>query len=538
MLDARRAAPILRTPSRAALVRDHASSRHPIAIARWATRRRAAGAAEAGFTLIELIVVVAILPIVVGGISVALLSVFGLQSQTTNRIQDSNDELTASANFNRDVQSAQELTTQATPGCGAATQTQVLGLEWGSNSSAPGGYQTVVSYVSASVVNQQAATTTYSMLRQVCTSGSSTTPTSTSIVARDIGNTPTLATGTPCPTSPSASTLCITGAATQQGGALPNISGNFSTWTTAQNVTGITFTIVATGSSYTYSLVGLPGQSTSQGFASSLQSASGPGCNFATAGSGTYATHLCFADFTGFNASDLAYQYGTGCDLMKRPIAGTPYTLQFCLAVNSSSVAPAAIPTYYNPGTNDSEAFLGNNGFYTGIAGNPALYTTTSGPVTAWFTQIQVLDSAGNPATGWTLVTGDAESTDGGEWNVYTSNLDWSILPNNGPSDLWGNACYDTNDTNSYGGVMQYTGNGNAAATSALIAADRAPLSINSTTYATGVSSIFCEASGSLNKTGTLMLQAQEPPSSSAAQTLTVTMNGAGLQAMFLGVLL
>jgi len=68
-----------------------------------------------------------------------------------------------------------------------------------------------------------------------------------------------------------------------------------------------------------------------------------------------------------------------------------------------------------------------------------------------------VLDAAGDAATSWTLVTGDAESTDSGEWMVFQSNLDWSVLPNNGLSDLWGNACYDTN----YGGTsgaLQYSG--------------------------------------------------------------------------------
>ena len=93
-----------------------------------------------------------------------------------------------------------------------------------------------------------------------------------------------------------------------------------------------------------------------------------------------------------------------------------------------------------------SEAYLGNNGFYTGIPGNPALYQTGGGITTAYFTNIQVLDAAGQPATGWTLVTGDAESTDSGEWMVFQSSLNWSILPNSGSiSNLWGNACYDTN---------------------------------------------------------------------------------------------
>ena len=44
-----------------------------------------------GFTLIEMVIVVAILPIVVGAITVALLSVFGLQGGVQSRIGDSND---------------------------------------------------------------------------------------------------------------------------------------------------------------------------------------------------------------------------------------------------------------------------------------------------------------------------------------------------------------------------------------------------------------------------------------------------------------
>ena len=47
-----------------------------------------------------------ILPIVVGGIAAALLSVFGLQDQTQNRIGASDDAQVGSANFNKDVQSA------------------------------------------------------------------------------------------------------------------------------------------------------------------------------------------------------------------------------------------------------------------------------------------------------------------------------------------------------------------------------------------------------------------------------------------------
>src|ERR1700683_4623911 len=102
---------------------------HPVTAARRATRRRVAAEDETGFTLIELLIVVVILPIVIGGIAAALLSVFGLQDQTQNRIGASDDAQVGSANFNKDVQSAVELTSMSTPGCGTSTQNQLLGLE-------------------------------------------------------------------------------------------------------------------------------------------------------------------------------------------------------------------------------------------------------------------------------------------------------------------------------------------------------------------------------------------------------------------------
>ncbi len=498
---------------------------HPIAAARRATRRRIEGDDEAGFTLIELIVTIAILPIVVGGISVALISVFSLQGSVTNRISDSNDSLVASVYFNRDVQSAEQMTTSPTVACGPTpaptnpAQTQLLGLEWGANTSAPGGYDSVVSYVSVPEVNTQTNATTYKMLRQVCSyaAGSTLNLTSTITVANDIGSAPT---------------LTITGAnnANVTSSFAPSAT-NPSGWKSAQGVTGVTFQITEPGSQYSYSLTGLPGESTSQSSASNLTNPTGPGCSFAT--TGFYANKLCFADFTGVTNPPL--QSSGKCQTVTRPIANTPYSLTFCISVSQNNVVPAPIPTYYSPQGDDSEAFLGNNGFYTGIAGNPALYQTSGGVTTVYITNVQVLDAAGEPATGWTLVTGDAESTDTGEWMAFQSNLNWSVLPNNGvAANPWGNACYDTN----YGGTngaLAYTGP--YPASDATVAADTAPLSVNATTFATGVSSILCASSIQLNKTGTMMLQAQEPTGSSAAQTLTVSMRGAGLEAMFLGVL-
>ncbi len=504
---------------------------------------------ESGFTLIELIVVVTVIPIILGGISAALISLLSLQNSVNNRVGDSNDVLVASTNFNRDVQSAVLMTTlpstQTTAACGStsATVTQILGLEWGANSVSPGGpaggYDTVVSYMSTAVVNPNTNKTTYTLTRQLCTFGTSTTPNTITTLGHDIG--------TPIVT--------IYGAKNGTG-QFADITPNFATtWFSSLGVTRVQLAVDGnqTQSGFGYSLVGLPGLSKSQGSASSLSTPSATGCSFPTPGSGTYSTQLCFADFSGYDSTKAssgtcapAGQPTQTGQLFQLAIASTPYTLSYCLQVSTNNVQPSIIPTYYNPSGDNSEAFLGNNGFYTGIPGKPALYQNTSTLVTAKFTDIQVLDAKGQAATGWTLVTGDAESTDTNEWMVFSNTtspaINWSILPNNGSSDLYGNACYDDQDANNTG-LLAWTGsvpptkagvgtpsNGPPATSSAL--------TIDTSTYATGATSILCESNQQLNKTGTLMLQAREPTNSSAAQSVSITMQGAGLEALFLGVLL
>ncbi len=529
---------------------------HPVTVARRATRRRMEGTDEAGFTLIELVVVVAILPIVVGGIVMALLSVFSLQGTVTNRVGDSNDALVASAYFNRDVQSAASMTVQSqmggsSYGCGTATQTQLLGLEWGTNSSANGGFQTFVSYVSVPTVNPQTGVTTYSLLRQVCTSGSSTTPTTTIIVSHDVGSAPTVH-------------IYESGAS----GPFTEVTGTpgdpFLTWASSQGVTKVAFSITEPGSGFSYSLVGLPATSASQASVTSTTlPSSGNGCGFATPGSGTYSTQLCFVDFTGYTGSTGA------CQQMSGPVQNTPYTVSFCIKQTTSAYspnqtaypdAPWPIPTYYDQ-TYNSEAFLGNNGFYTGISGNPALYEHTCSPAAAptsspcnsgdqWtmstvtVTNFKVLDAAGQPATGWTLVTGDAESTDSGEWLVFqnTSGVNWSVLSNS-PSNPYGNACYNDNasqipandTTNS--GFLKFTANSPLTVGNPVPQGDTATISLGAQGQ-TGTTSVMCESDQQLNKTGTLMLSAPVPTSGSS-EGFTVTMNGHGWgEAFFMGVLL
>ena len=289
---------------------------HPVTVARRATRRRVDGNDEAGFTLIELIIVVVILPIVLGGIAAALLSVFGLQDQTQNRIGDSNDEQVSSSTFNKDVQSAQQIETSTTPACGTSGQTQLVGLEWGLDAS--GNYQTVVSYVLAP------NGTTYWLVRQICSappSPPSSTPTSTRVdLARhrtslhnhplrrryhDRGLQPLWLHRPDCDLEVDPGPL--RGHA-QHRRARQRLLPTHSAGSRARR--------------------------TSTGHGVADPATQNPaGCNLASPGSGNYAKVLCFADFTSFTNANTNNTYcpnGTG-QQMKLSIADSPDLLQFCV---------------------------------------------------------------------------------------------------------------------------------------------------------------------------------------------------------------
>jgi prepilin-type N-terminal cleavage/methylation domain-containing protein len=95
-------------------------------------RRHSREGSDAGFTLIELVIVTTILPLVVGGISVALLSVLSNEKTVSSRTSNSADTSVLSANFVKDVQSAQEVTTApavASPSPCVST-TGILSLQW------------------------------------------------------------------------------------------------------------------------------------------------------------------------------------------------------------------------------------------------------------------------------------------------------------------------------------------------------------------------------------------------------------------------
>jgi hypothetical protein len=451
---------------------------------------------EDGFTLVELVIVIAVVPLVIGAICLALISVLSLQAGVAKGISDSADAQVVSANFQKDVEGAEMITTQptSTPQCG--TGTQLLGLEWNQQGTV---YQNMVSYVK--VDNGS----TSSLVRQYCTNGS-TTPTSTSTVSSDIPQSQT-----------QSAPVVITPASINASAA--------AGWMSTVGITGVTFATTEPASGYSYELTAVP-EATTTG--TSQVAALSTTCGFATPGTGTYASTLCFVDFSPYDDAPAPCPGSPGFQAMTAGIDGTPFTLSFCVKVSSvtragspitgpvaapvahgtihgttttggfNGVSAVSIPTYTDPPT--SEAFLGNNGFYTGVPGNPALYSEVEGSTTTiQVIDIQVLDAVGNPATGWGLVTGDAESTDAGESMTWTSDKPLSLIPNN-PTSAIGNAC-------------------------------AAPVSPDGLT-GVGTTTVECAATVNSDKTGTVMLQAPTPT------TLTVTMVGTGLEAVFLGLLL
>ena len=466
------------------------------------SRERAPQGDESGFTLIELIVVVAIMPIIVGAMVAALLSIISFTPSIENRVSDSADAQVVTTDFNKDIQGATMLTTNAAPtnpsACGPGTQ--LLGIQYANG--------TEVSY---SLVTQGSGPTAVNNLyrNQGQISGSTCANTTSTLVSHDV--VAQSGTGTP-----SASVTCSTATAPSCTGTPPAYQAG---WVSISQVESVSLPFTYAASSYKQTLYAVPsgGVNASGG---GVVSNSPYSCGFATASTGTYASTLCFLDFTGWNTHNGTTPCGNGGQELTDAIVNTPFTISFCLSTTGGPIVAAAIPTYTDPPT--SEAFLGNGGFYTGIPGYPALYQNVEGTTsTITITNIQVLGTGGVQATNWGLVTGDAESTDQGEsitWNVGWSptttvpaNEQGFSLLDNSPMSAIGNACANPN-----AGSGTSLGNGLTGVTNSGV----------------GSATVECQASVSSDKTGTVMLSAPSPNS------LTANLVGTGLEAIFMGILL
>jgi len=439
---------------------------------------------DRGFTLVELLIVVTILPMIVGAITAGLLSVFSLQSSVANRLADSGDAQVVSANFVKDVQSAMQMTTGPTFSCGSGTQ--LLGLEWNN-------FQTIVSY--AEVQNG----TTYSLVRNYCTTGAASSPTSAFTISYDL----------PSAQADPSVTCEVT---------VNNCAAVNSTWISAQGVTGVKFAITQPKSNYSYALTAVPAAhagSSVLGSPTFLNTSTT--CGFASPGTGTYASTLCFVDFSFLNSgANLTAATNGGLSVTVAVPGG--YTMSFILTLTGGYAQSSPFPTW-------SGAFFGNSNFYTGVGclngdspispatscTGPAIYQPAGNngetPTVVSISNISVLAPNQSAATGWHAVGLDAETTDGGESITFSSDQNLNLVPNT-PSSPVGNACNATPGTIS-----------------------------GPTLTGLGTTTVKCSVpSGVANtqKTGTLMVDSLTPTN------LVTTLNGgaSGLEGMSFGLLL
>lgn len=149
---------------------------------------------EGGFTLIEVVIVVVILPIVVAGVSLAIITSLRDDTGVSTRLADSHDAQITSAYFVRDVESASKVFTGTALLCGSGTQ--VLGLEWNLAVGTP----TYVSYVTKTVGSAPA------LVRNLCRG----TTTTASTVAHDLGSTTSASVSLTCS---AADSTCVSDAA-------------------------------------------------------------------------------------------------------------------------------------------------------------------------------------------------------------------------------------------------------------------------------------------------------------------------------------
>ncbi len=156
------------------LSQDHAARRRS-----FAELRHDAG--EEGFSLIELVIVLVIIPMIIGAVTIALITSLksastipvkgGYNGSAAQRLAESHDAQITSALAVRDIETATFVETSGGPLC-PGSGSQVLGLEWN-----PGPQQVAVSYVTRP---NPAGNPSSSLVRQLCIGGASQSTTTAS----------------------------------------------------------------------------------------------------------------------------------------------------------------------------------------------------------------------------------------------------------------------------------------------------------------------------------------------------------------------
>lgn len=284
--------------------------------------------------------------------------------------------------------------------------------------------------------------------------------------------------------------------------------------------------------------------------------AGGNGCSYANPGTGAYAQSLCWFDMSGFTTEyrdrgrGRNPRYVSVLDPTDGPfthtVSGTTlsnydsklwgpiqnyavtidlgggYVLTATISTSSSgSTTPANkaralrskdFPTWGTQ-TSPDGAFLGRNGFYTGVQGEPAIYQAVDaggGTSTVNLRNIKLMGPSGQEVRNYSIVVADAESTDANEsliWSTTGAGFLW--LPNTPTLPLTKNR------------VM-----GNACSTAATPA-------WNSTAAS---SSASCTSATS-KKDGTAMLHTAPPTNPNVSFDVTQSMTGGGKQGVAFGVI-
>jgi prepilin-type N-terminal cleavage/methylation domain-containing protein len=446
-------------------------------------RRRRRREFDDGFTLVELLIVTTVLPLIIGALSVGLISVFSLQSGVASRLANTSDAQVVAASYQSDIQGTAQVTTasSSTPQCTSPTVvgTQLLGL-W-SNVNQP--TQTVVSYVSVHYLI--GTTTRYALVRLSCSGNGAN-----EFIASSQS---TLSNNLPA-SQPAPTVACVSSISTSV--CSNTLAGQ--EWLSSQNISEVSMTIAEasttaaqTTGAYTYTLVASPAASSSTGNSGSpVNTQATTNCYKASAGSGPLANNLCFVDFTPLNnPAYLAVAETPGTCLEMSASLGPAYNydkLFFCINItepNGSNPTTGATPTDPEawPVPTYSGAFFGNlvsvnsksYAFYTGIPGDPAIYervksTSYADLTNITFSNIMVVTGNNALATNWAIVSADAESTDANttiavddEALTWTANTPLSVVPNDIPvldgtneQYLAGNACLSDQSTSGLtGGV-------------------------------------------------------------------------------------
>ena len=206
--------------------------------ARASQRRAPVADEESGFTLVELLVVIVVMPLVAGAICVAMLSVLTQENSVGSKTSNSGDTSTLSAAFVKDVQSAQYLTTSAsaTSPASCVTTSSILSLQW------PVSGTSTTAVVSYAVVPQG---TTNQLFRYYCKGTNAP-------VSRAVAH------------SVSSLTATVTGSSCSNFACNPAASSAGAGWASAVGVSGVTLGVHAldktqSGSNpYSYNLTGVP----------------------------------------------------------------------------------------------------------------------------------------------------------------------------------------------------------------------------------------------------------------------------------------